>query len=113
LVVDPLVNAPGEATRASTPRPWHRPAPPTARIRRRHRTHTSSRAASSSASTADASAWLPDTHLSHEGPGTCGAGEQAYACPGAARRVFPNLCCRRDEAPRGKSAGIQHLWASN
>jgi hypothetical protein len=113
LVVDPLVNAPGEATRASTPRPWHRPAPPTARIRRRHRTHTSSRAASSSASTADASAWLPDTHLSHEGPGPAGLGSRRTRARALPARVFPNLCCRRDEAPRAKSAGIQHPWASN
>jgi hypothetical protein len=113
LVVDPLVNAPGEATHASTPRPWHRPAPRTARIRRRHRTHTSSRAASSSASTADASAWLPDTHLSHEGPGTCGAGEQAYACPGAARPRVPKSVLPPRRSTQGQIAGIQHLWASN
>ena len=42
----------------------------------------------------------------------CRAGERAFTCPGATGRVFPDLCCRRDEAPRARSSAFSVLGSA-
>jgi hypothetical protein len=71
LVVDALVTLPWRPSARAGPRPWHRPAPRTARIRRRHRTHTSS----SGGNQADARWWM-----CHRPVGQLGAKEGASRC---------------------------------
>ena len=45
-----------------------------------------------------------------EPPRACGAGEQAYVCPGATRRRVPKSVLPPRRSTQGQIAGIQHPW---